>query len=151
MMPGQGDDSTIPVPAIFMFVPGMPVVAKENTDQGLKLVNGANYTAQHIILDKVRPTDRRRYRAPFWPADGILLRPKTMKLPLHWYDTPSTVLLTPTSVEIEYQRKLQWQQVDISSRGLPCATAFACTGYKVQKRNVRSGGVEATKDQDHQH
>jgi hypothetical protein len=26
MMLGQGDDSAIPVPAVFMFVPGMPVV-----------------------------------------------------------------------------------------------------------------------------
>ncbi|KNB06483.1 hypothetical protein FOXG_07178 [Fusarium oxysporum f. sp. lycopersici 4287] len=55
MMLGQGDDSTIPVPAIFMFVPGMPVVVNKNTHQGLKLGNGASYTAQHVILDKAHP------------------------------------------------------------------------------------------------
>lgn len=32
----QGDDSVIPVPAVFMFVPGMPVVVNQNTHQGLK-------------------------------------------------------------------------------------------------------------------
>src|SRR4029434_3708746 len=45
MILNQGDDSAIPVPAIFMFVPGMPAVVNHNTHQGLKLVNGASYTA----------------------------------------------------------------------------------------------------------
>lgn len=31
MMLNQGDDSAIPVPAVFMFVPGMPVVVNRNT------------------------------------------------------------------------------------------------------------------------
>ena len=52
MMLSQGDDSAIPVPAIFMFVSGMPVVVNQNTHQGLKLVNGASYTAIDVILDK---------------------------------------------------------------------------------------------------
>jgi hypothetical protein len=42
MMLSQGDDSATPVPAVFMFVPGMPVVVNHNTFQGLKLVNGAD-------------------------------------------------------------------------------------------------------------
>lgn len=36
MMLNQGDDSAIPVPGVFMFVPGMPVVVNRNTHQGLK-------------------------------------------------------------------------------------------------------------------
>ncbi|KAK3391315.1 hypothetical protein B0H63DRAFT_389924 [Podospora didyma] len=52
MILSQGDDTAIPVPAIFMFVPGMPVVVNQNTHQGLKLVNGAGYTALDVILDK---------------------------------------------------------------------------------------------------
>ncbi|XP_044717366.1 ATP-dependent DNA helicase PIF1 [Hirsutella rhossiliensis] len=55
MMLNQGDDSAIPVPAVFMFVPGMPVVVNHNTHQGLKLVNGASYTALEVILDKSYP------------------------------------------------------------------------------------------------
>jgi hypothetical protein len=31
MISGLGDDSSIPVPAFFMFVPGMPVVVNRNT------------------------------------------------------------------------------------------------------------------------
>ncbi|XP_044715960.1 PIF1-like helicase domain-containing protein [Hirsutella rhossiliensis] len=52
MMLNQGDDSAIPVPAIFMFVAGMPVVVNHNTHQGLKLVNGASYSAVEVIVDK---------------------------------------------------------------------------------------------------
>ncbi|KAM4054368.1 PIF1-like helicase [Hirsutella rhossiliensis] len=55
MMLNQGDDSAIPVPAVFMFVPGMPVVVNHNTHQGLKLVNGASYTAVEVIVDKAHP------------------------------------------------------------------------------------------------
>jgi hypothetical protein len=58
MILGQGDDSSIPVPAIFMFVPGMPVVVNQNTHQGLKLVNGASYEAVDVILDKAYPGHR---------------------------------------------------------------------------------------------
>lgn len=39
MILNQGDYSEIPVPSIFMFIPGMPVVVNQNIHQGLKLVN----------------------------------------------------------------------------------------------------------------
>ncbi|XP_044717895.1 ATP-dependent DNA helicase [Hirsutella rhossiliensis] len=58
MILNQGDDSAIPVPAVFMFVPGMPVVVNHNTHQGLKLVNGASYAALEVILDKSYPGHR---------------------------------------------------------------------------------------------
>lgn len=53
MMLGQGDDSAIPVCAVFMFVHGKPVVVNYNTHQGLKLVNGASYISVEIVLGKV--------------------------------------------------------------------------------------------------
>ncbi|XP_044714548.1 PIF1-like helicase domain-containing protein [Hirsutella rhossiliensis] len=49
MILNQGDDSAIPVPAVFMFVAGMPIVVNHNTHQGLKLVNGASYSAVEVI------------------------------------------------------------------------------------------------------
>jgi hypothetical protein len=55
MMLNYGDDSAIPVPALFMFVPGMPAVVNHNTHQGLKLVNGARYMAVDIVVDKMYP------------------------------------------------------------------------------------------------
>ncbi|KAM4062521.1 ATP-dependent DNA helicase PIF1 [Hirsutella rhossiliensis] len=58
MILNQGDDSAIPVPAVFMFVAGMPVVVNHNTHQGLKLVNGAGYSAVEVIVDKASPGHR---------------------------------------------------------------------------------------------
>ncbi|KAM4055461.1 PIF1-like helicase [Hirsutella rhossiliensis] len=58
LMLGQGDDSATPVPAVFLFVPGMPVVVNQNTHQGLKLVNGAGYTAVDVIPDRAFPGHR---------------------------------------------------------------------------------------------
>ncbi|XP_044714585.1 PIF1-like helicase domain-containing protein [Hirsutella rhossiliensis] len=51
----QGDDSATPVPAVFLFVPGMPVVVNQNTHQGLKLVNGAGVK---ITAQRKRPWQR---------------------------------------------------------------------------------------------
>ena len=53
-MASVGDDSKICVPATFMFVPGMPVVVTMNINPGLKLVNGAKYTALEVIPDSKR-------------------------------------------------------------------------------------------------
>ncbi|KAG7403673.1 hypothetical protein Forpe1208_v016246 [Fusarium oxysporum f. sp. rapae] len=138
MMLGQGDDSTIPVPAIFMFVPGMPVVVNKNTHQGLKLVNGASYTAQHVVLDKAHPGHQIDADTVlhFGPPAGMLLGSETTRDFRFIGMPPGTILLTPTSVKIECQRKRPWQQVDVSRRGLPCAPAFACTDYKVQGRTL---------------
>jgi hypothetical protein len=58
MILSYGDDSSVPVLAIFMFVPGMPVVVNRNTYQGLKLVNGSNYQALEVIIDEAYPGHR---------------------------------------------------------------------------------------------
>ena len=55
MILSQDDNSAIPIPVIFMFVSGIPVIVNENTHQGLELVNDASYTAPDIILNKVQP------------------------------------------------------------------------------------------------
>ncbi|KAJ0133872.1 Isoflavone reductase-like protein [Fusarium oxysporum f. sp. albedinis] len=58
------------------------------------------------------------------------------KLPLHWYVPPSAILLTPTSVKMECQKKWPWLRVYISRRGLLYAPAFAYKDYEVQKRTL---------------
>ncbi|KAM4061355.1 VrtJ [Hirsutella rhossiliensis] len=112
----RGDDSATPVPAVFVFVPGMPVVVNQNTHQGLKVVNGAGYTAVAVIPDRAFP-------ATGWMPAG-------------------TILLTPISVKITAQRKRPWQRNDVSRRGLPCAAAFACTDYKVQGGTIERVALE---------
>ncbi|KNB16808.1 hypothetical protein FOXG_21800 [Fusarium oxysporum f. sp. lycopersici 4287] len=144
MMLNQGDDSAIPVPAIFMFVPGIPVVVNHNTHQGLKLVNGASYTALEVILDETHPGHRisADMMIHFGPPAGIILESETTK-DIHFAGMPSgTVLLTPMSVRIQCQRKRPWQRNDVSRKGLPCAAAFACTDYKVQGRTLERVALE---------
>ncbi|KJZ69552.1 hypothetical protein HIM_11065 [Hirsutella minnesotensis 3608] len=134
MMLNQGDDSAIPVPAVFMFVPGMPVVVNHNTHQGLKLVNGASYTAAEVIVDKAHPGHRisADMAIHFGPPAAIILGSETTK-DFHFVGMPpGTILLTPMSIRIQCHRKRPWQQNDVSRKGLPCAAAFACTDYKVQ-------------------
>ncbi|KAK0716745.1 hypothetical protein B0T26DRAFT_750888 [Lasiosphaeria miniovina] len=75
MILSQGDDNALPVPTIFMFVSGMPIVVNQNIHQGLKLVNGTSYTALDVILDKAHlgyrvNADTILY---FSPLAGILL------------------------------------------------------------------------------
>ncbi|KAM4066924.1 PIF1-like helicase [Hirsutella rhossiliensis] len=126
MMLNQGDDSAIPVPAVFMFVPGMPVVVNHNTHQGLKLVNGAGYTALEVVLDKSYPGHRitADTTVHFGPPAGIMLESETTN-DVHFC-----------------QRKRPWQQNDVSRKGLPCTAAFACTDYKVQGRTLERVALE---------
>ncbi|KAH8747987.1 hypothetical protein F5883DRAFT_436904 [Diaporthe sp. PMI_573] len=144
MVLGLGDDSAIPVPSFFMFIPGMPVVVNQNTHQGLKLANGSNYTAVDVVVDKAYP-DRRigeNTVIHFGPPAAIVLESETttdfrfVGLP------PGTILLTPISTKITCQRKRPWQRHDVSRRGLPCSAAFACTDYKVQSRTLARVALE---------
>src|SRR4029434_4861292 len=144
MILNQGDDSAIPVPGVFMFVPGMPVVVNHNTHQGLKLVNGASYTALDVILDKAHPGHRisADTMVHFGPPAGIILASEATKN-FHFVGMPpGTVLLIPMSVSIQCQRKRPWQQNDVSRKGLPCTAAFACTDYKVQSRTLERVALE---------
>ncbi|KAM4056479.1 PIF1-like helicase [Hirsutella rhossiliensis] len=143
-MLNQGDDSAIPVPAVFMFVPGMPVVVNHNTHQGLKLVNGAGYTAAEVIIDKAYPGHRisADMTIHFGPPAAIILGSETTK-DFHFVGMPAgTILLTPMSVRVQRQRKRPWQQNDVSRKGLPCAAAFACTDYKVQGGTLERVALE---------
>lgn len=144
MMLNQGDDSAVPVPAVFMFVPGMPIVVNQNTHQGLKMVNGAAYEAVDVVLNKSYPG----YRISpdivlhFGPPAAIILTSETTKS-FHFVGMPpGTILLTPLSVKIDCQKKRPWQQTGCSRRGLPCTAAFACTDYKVQGRTLDKVALE---------
>ncbi|KAJ3530216.1 hypothetical protein NM208_g9424 [Fusarium decemcellulare] len=143
-MLGYGDDSEIPVPATFMFVPGMPVVVNKNTHQGLKLVNGAGYTAVDVVLDKAYPGHRisAEMALHFGPPAGIVLASETTR-DFQFVGMPAgTILLTPMSTKIDCQRKRPWQKHGVSRRGLPCTAAFACTDYKVQSKTLDRVALE---------
>lgn len=107
VMLDQGDDSAIPVPGIFIFVPGMVIVVNFNTHQGLKLLNNSSYKAVDVILDKVSPGHHidANTSLHFGPLAGILISSETTRN-FHFVDAPAgTILLTPTTVKIVCQRK----------------------------------------------
>ncbi|KAH8653042.1 hypothetical protein BGZ61DRAFT_541676 [Ilyonectria robusta] len=141
---GHGDDNTIPMPAVFIFVPGIPVIVNHNTHQGLKLVNSAPYTAMDVVPDRGRPGHRINSNTVlyFGPPAGIVLASETTRDFRFVGMPPGTILLTPISTKIECQRKRLWQQHDVSRRGLPCAAAFACTDYKLQARTLDQVALE---------
>ena len=121
-----------------MITAGIPVVANQNIHQGLKLVNGASYTALDVLLDKAYPGHHINSNTilHFGPPAGILLAAETTR------NSIFTILLTPMSTKIECQRKRPWQQSDVSRRGLPCAAVFACTDYRVQGRTLDRAALE---------
>jgi hypothetical protein len=144
MILSYGDDSSVPIPGIFMFVPGMPVVVNRNTHQGLKLVNGSDYKALDVIIDEAYPGHR---ISPdtilhFGPPAGIILAAESTR-DFNFVGMPTgTILLTPLSSKIERVRRRPWQQHDVTRRGLPCTAAFACTDYKVQGRTLERVALE---------
>jgi hypothetical protein len=144
MILSYGDDSSVPVPAIFMFVPGMPVVVNRNTYQGLKVVNGSNYEALEVIIDEAYPGHR---ISPdtilhFGPPAGIILAAESTR-DFNFVGMPTgTILLTPLTSKIECMRKRPWQQHDVTRRGLPCTASFASTDYKVQGRTLERVALE---------
>lgn len=144
MMLNQGDDSSVSVPAIFMFVPGMAIVVNKNTHQGLKVVNGAAYKGVDVILNKSYPGHRisSNIILHFGPPAAIILSSESTK-DLNFVGMPSgTILLTPVSVKMDCQKKRAWQRTDCRRRGLPCTAAFACTDYKVQSRTLDKVALE---------
>ncbi|KFG84187.1 hypothetical protein MANI_116079 [Metarhizium anisopliae] len=144
MMQSQGDDSGIPVPSVFMFVPGMPIVVNKNTLQGLKLVHGASYTAVDVVLDKAYPGHRISADTilHFGPPAAIVLMADSTKTFNFVGMPPGTILLAPLRTRINCERKRPWQQTDCSRKGLPCTAAFACTDYKVQGRTLQRVALE---------
>ncbi|KAF5609189.1 PIF1 [Fusarium pseudoanthophilum] len=122
VMLGQGDDSAILVPVFFILVTSMPVILNENTHQGLKLKNSGSRTAHHDPRQgSPGPPDRRRYRAPFWPAVRNTAREKAMA---------ASRRLAQTAV----------MRVGVCMYGLQGA-----------REKVGSGGAEAARGQDHRH
>lgn len=141
---GMGDDSSIPVPGIFLFVRNMPLILNENTFQGLKAVNGAEYDAVEIIVDRAYPGHLigEGMILHYGPPAGIIVSSRSTR-DFHFVGLPQgTILLTPITTKINCQRKRPWQKIDVYRRGLPCTAGFACTDYKVEGRTLAKAALE---------
>ncbi|KAM5341409.1 hypothetical protein ACJ41O_014440 [Fusarium nematophilum] len=77
----QGDNSSCKIPRVFFYAQGMPVIINKNTYTGLRVMNGAEFTAMDVIPDPKFPG---YYLADnvtihFGPPLGILLESQDTK------------------------------------------------------------------------
>lgn len=131
----QGDNSNCKIPGVFFYAQGIPVVVNKNTYTGLKVVNGAEFTAADIIPDPKSPGYHLAddITIHFGPPLGILLESQETKhLAIPALPT-GTVLLRPTTHTLDpANSQYRFLSGKCSRRGLPVVPAFVVTDYKAQ-------------------
>lgn len=131
----QGDNSNCKIPGVFFYAQGMPVVVNKNAYTGLKVVNGAEFTAADIIPDPKFPGYHLAddVTIHFGPPLGILLESQdTKNLAIPGLPT-GTVLIRPITHTLDpANSNYRFQSGKCARRGLPVAPAFVLTDYKAQ-------------------
>ncbi|KAF6795842.1 DNA repair and recombination protein [Colletotrichum musicola] len=142
-----GDEGKLPVPGMFPFVEGMPVLVNVNKYMGLKVVNGSEYEAAGIILEPgVEEVVLSDHLSLFLgPPAGILLRSADTQHLSIPHIPEGTVLLPATTVTLEDKHaKILCPELaghkdfklDITRTGLPCTPGVALTDFKAQGRSI---------------
>ncbi|KAJ6436029.1 glycoside hydrolase [Purpureocillium lavendulum] len=123
------------LPRHFLLRQGMPVVVNKNIYTGLKVVNGAEFTAVDIVPDPNHPG---YYLADgvtihFGPPLGILLQSKETEALAIPSLPAGTVLIRPMSHTLDPSNPhFRFLPTRCTRRGLPVAPAFVLTDYKAQ-------------------
>ena len=132
---GQGDDSACKVPGVFFYAQCMPVVVNKNIYTGLKVVNGAEFTAVDVILDPNHPGYHLAddVTIHFGPPLGILLQSEETKALAIPSLPVGTVLIRPMSHTLDSTNShFKFLSARCTRRGLPVVPAFVLTDYKAQ-------------------
>ncbi|KAJ3454832.1 hypothetical protein MRS44_013432 [Fusarium solani] len=133
----QGDNSNCKIPGVFFYAQGMPVVVNKNTYTGLKVVNGAEFTAADVIPDPKSPGYHLAddVTIHFGPPLGILLESQETKdLAIPALPT-GTVLIRPTTHTLDPANShYRFLSGKCARRGLPVVPAFVLTDYKAQSK-----------------
>jgi hypothetical protein len=133
----QGDDSHCKIPGIFFYAQGMPLVVNKNVYTGLKVVNGAEFTAADVIPDPKYPGYHIAddVTIHFGPPLGILLQSNETKGVAIPGLPPDTVLIRPISFSLSpIDRHFKFLSAKCTRRGLPAVAAFVITDYKAQSK-----------------
>jgi hypothetical protein len=142
-----GDDGQLPIPAIFPYVEGMPVIVNENKYLGLKVANGAEFTAVGIIPDPEvdEHVVDEGLSIFFGPPAGILLQSEALK-DVQIVNLPAnTIMLGAESRALNGQKHgphvcpTQYSKKGFrmgTRRGLPSVPGFVLTDYKSQSRTM---------------
>ena len=133
----QGDDSNCNVPGIFFYAQGMPVVVNKNIYTGLRIVNGAEFTAADVIPDHKYPGYHLAddVTIHFGPPLAILLRSRDTESLAVPTLPAGTVLIRPISQTLDPANpRFKFLSAKCTRRGLPVVPAFALTDYKAQSK-----------------
>ncbi|KAF6517643.1 hypothetical protein HZS61_003204 [Fusarium oxysporum f. sp. conglutinans] len=131
----QGDSSSCKIPGVFFYAQGMPVVVNKNTYTGLRVVNGAEFTAVDLIPDPKFPG---HYLADdvtihFGPPLGILLESQETKDITIPTLPAGTLLIRPITHVLDPANSCyKFLSGKCTRRGLPVVPAFVLTDYKAQ-------------------
>jgi hypothetical protein len=131
----QGDSSSCKIPGVFFYAQGMPVVVNKNTYTGLRVVNGAEFTAADLIPDPKFPG---HYLADdvtihFGPPLGILLESQETKDITIPTLPAGTLLIRPITHVLDPANSCyKFLSGKCTRRGLPVVPAFVLTDYKAQ-------------------
>lgn len=136
----------MPIAGIFPYVEGMPVIVNANTYMGLKIVNGAEFTAVGIVhppgLTEIPVTDSMSVFVG--PPKGILLRSATTK-GLRIPGLPEDTVMVPALTRALGQKHTKaisqgtvaaTSSPGITRTGLPCTPGFVLTAHKSQGRTL---------------
>jgi hypothetical protein len=128
----QGDSSQVKVPSLLPFGRGMPMILTHNTHSYLKLVNGAEVEAVHVVPDPKYPG--------YYISSGVTLYlgpPRALIIQSPAFDhlettglPPGMVAITPSTVQLN--TGLQWITKKVRRTGYMITPAFAMTDMKGQ-------------------
>ena len=143
-----GDAGPLPIPSIFPYVEGMPVIVNQNKYLGLKVANGSEFTAVGIVPDpnvQEHVVDE-GLSIFFGPPCGILLQSQALRGVKVPHLPPDTIMLGTESVPLVKDKhakhicpglyRRHGFQMGVSRRGLPCVPGFVLTDYKSQSRTM---------------
>jgi hypothetical protein len=143
-----GDDAQLPIPGIFPYVEGMPVIVNQNKYLGLKVVNGAEFTAAGVVADG--EVEERvihdRLSVFLGPPSGILLQSQDTEGLAFPHIPPGTLMLGTETVQLDKEKHGKYVcprlaakrefKMGLTRTGLPCTPGFALTDYKAQSKTL---------------
>nr|XP_036574257.1 DNA repair and recombination protein [Colletotrichum truncatum]KAF6780660.1 DNA repair and recombination protein [Colletotrichum truncatum] len=141
-----GDEGKLSAAGMFPYVEGMPVVINENKYMGLKVVNGAEFTAVGILhppgVEEIIINDR--LSIFLGPPSGIILQSEETNGLAFPHLPPNTVMLPAANIRVPEKHikilrpDLQKANVKLAlvRTGLPCTPGFALTDFKAQGRTL---------------
>ncbi|KAK9443982.1 hypothetical protein VB005_02508 [Metarhizium brunneum] len=149
----QGDDKDCPIPAIFVYADGMPVIVNEKLYLGLRVVNGSVFRAAGIVPDRQHQPVRANIVVPdaegpgadmvsemsvniyFGPPSAILLESKSTANLSFPGIPPGTVMVCRKKATMVPTRRNRLR-MRCQRQGLPCAPGFVMTDFKAQSKTM---------------